>query len=58
MAILEIVTLPDPRLKIKSKDVETVDSQLSKLVSDMAETMKFAKALGLRLSRLVSIRDF
>jgi peptide deformylase len=47
MAVLEIVTLPDPRLKIKSKSVEKFDATLKKLVSDLADTMKFAKGIGL-----------
>jgi peptide deformylase len=47
MAVLEIVTLPDPRLRIKSTKVETFDSELKKLVKDMSETMIFANGIGL-----------
>ena len=47
MAVLEIITLPDPRLKIKSKPVTVFDESLKKLVQDMSETMAVAKGIGL-----------
>lgn len=47
MALLEIITLPDSRLREKSKDVTVFGPALKKLVADMAETMAWAKGIGL-----------
>ncbi|MFQ5785993.1 MAG: peptide deformylase [Alphaproteobacteria bacterium] len=47
MAILSIITAPDPRLKIVSAPVEQVDSELRKLMDDMLETMYAAPGIGL-----------
>jgi peptide deformylase len=47
MALLTIITLPDKRLREKSKPVTAFDARLKKLVSDMSETMHWAKGIGL-----------
>jgi peptide deformylase len=47
MAIREILEVPDPRLKIISKPVETFDESLKALVDDMFETMYAARGIGL-----------
>lgn len=47
MAILPIITAPDPRLKIKAKPVERVDATLRRLMDDMLETMYAAPGIGL-----------
>src|SRR5690606_12133633 len=47
MAIREILTVPDPRLKLKSQPVETVDDELRALMDDMLETMYAAPGIGL-----------
>jgi len=47
MAILPIVEVPDPRLRLVSKPVETVDDAVRRLVSDMIETMYDAHGIGL-----------
>jgi len=47
MALLEIIKLPDPRLREKSKDVTLFDRELKALVANMAETMGWAKGIGL-----------
>src|SRR5882724_3016420 len=47
MALLPILTAPDPRLKKKSKPIETVDAELRQLVDDMLETMYAAPGIGL-----------
>ena len=47
MAILELVTAPDPRLKLKSQPVPEVDSALRRFMADMIETMIDAKGIGL-----------
>jgi peptide deformylase len=47
MALREIITLPDPRLRLVSKPVETIDDSLRKLIDDMFETMYEAPGIGL-----------
>ncbi len=47
MAIREIITAPDPRLKQVSKPVERVDDELRRLMDDMLETMYAAPGIGL-----------
>jgi len=47
MAILPILETPDPRLRVVSKPVETVDGELRALIDDMFETMYDAPGIGL-----------
>lgn len=47
MAILPILEVPDPRLRVISKPVETIDDELRTLVADMFETMYAAPGIGL-----------
>ena len=47
MAVLPIVEIPDPRLRLVSTPVETVDDDTRALVADMIETMYAAKGIGL-----------
>jgi peptide deformylase len=47
MAILPIITLPDPRLRQTSKPVERVDAEILRLLDDMLETMYDAPGVGL-----------
>jgi len=47
MAIREILVAPDPRLRQKSKPVETVDDAVRALMDDMLETMYAAPGIGL-----------
>jgi len=47
MAILPIITLPDPVLRKKSEPVERVDDDLRKLADNMLETMYDAPGVGL-----------
>jgi len=47
MAIREILTVPDPRLKLVSKPVDAVDDALRALMDDMVETMYDADGIGL-----------
>lgn len=47
MAILPILEVPDPRLRVISKPVETIDDDLRRLVADMLETMYDAPGIGL-----------
>jgi len=47
MAILPIITAPDPRLKLQAKSVDKVDAQVRRLMDDMLETMYVAPGIGL-----------
>ncbi len=47
MALLPILTAPDPRLKKKSRPVGTVDEEVRRLMDDMLETMYAAPGIGL-----------
>src|SRR5881392_1813949 len=47
MALLPIITAPDPRLKIKAKPVAKVDAKVRRLMDDMVETMYHAIGIGL-----------
>jgi peptide deformylase len=47
MALREIITLPDKRLRLVSDPVKQIDAGLRKLVDDMFETMYKAPGIGL-----------
>jgi peptide deformylase len=47
MAILPILTAPDPRLKKKAKAVAAVDDAVRRLMDDMLATMYAAPGIGL-----------
>lgn len=47
MALLPILTLPDPRLRKVSEPVDRVDAEIHKLLDDMLETMYEAPGIGL-----------
>ncbi|TGX55882.1 peptide deformylase [Sphingomonas gei] len=47
MAVLPILEVPDPRLRLISTPVETVDDALRDLVADMFDTMYDAPGIGL-----------
>ena len=47
MAVLPIVEIPDPRLRLVSKPVETIGDDTRTLVADMIETMYAASGIGL-----------
>lgn len=52
MALLEILTFPDPRLAKKSKPVEVVDEAITQLIDDMFETMYEAEGVGLAAAQV------
>ncbi|MCX6056373.1 MAG: peptide deformylase [Chloroflexi bacterium] len=57
MALLEIVTVPDPILRRKAHKVIDFDNEFHKLVSDMVETMREAPGVGLAAPQVgVSLR--
>src|ERR1700732_2265103 len=47
MALLPIITAPDPRLKIKAQPVPAVDARVRRLMDDMLDTMYQAIGIGL-----------
>lgn len=47
MALLPIITAPDPRLKVKTRPVAAVDDQVRRLMDDMLETMRKSIGIGL-----------
>lgn len=47
MALLEIITAPDARLKVKAKPVAKVTPALATLMDDMLETMYAENGIGL-----------
>ena len=47
MAVRPILEAPDPRLRVKSTPVETVDDGVRALIDDMFETMYAAPGIGL-----------
>jgi peptide deformylase len=47
MAVLPIITAPDPRLKIKAQPVAAVGDDVRRLMDDMLETMRKAIGIGL-----------
>ncbi len=49
MALLEILTIPDPRLKHKSSKVQLFDKELKNIVKDMYETL-YASGNGIGLA--------
>jgi len=52
MAILDILHFPDPRLRQRALDVESVDDALRKLIDDMFETMYQAPGIGLAATQV------
>jgi peptide deformylase len=47
MAVLPIITAPDPRLKLVAKPVDKVDAKVRRLMDDMLETMYGSIGIGL-----------
>lgn len=47
MAILDVITAPDSRLKVKARPVAAVDDRIRRLMADMLETMYAAPGIGL-----------
>ena len=47
MAVLEILTYPNPTLTRRAEEVEKVDGKVRKLISDMVDTMYASGGVGL-----------
>ena len=52
MAILPILKYPDPRLRNKAREVQTVNKKTQSLIDDMFETMIDAKGIGLAATQV------
>jgi peptide deformylase len=52
MSKLEILEIPDSRLRTVAKPVETFDGKLSRLIEDMTETMYSAEGIGLAATQV------
>ena len=52
MALLPILSYPDPRLRTIAEPVKTVDTDIKQLIKDMIETMYDAKGIGLAATQV------
>jgi peptide deformylase len=52
MALLNVLSYPDPRLHKVAKPVAAVDARVKKIVADMAETMYEAPGVGLAATQV------
>jgi peptide deformylase len=52
MALLSILTYPDPRLHTVAKPVPAVDARVRALIADMLETMYDAEGIGLAATQV------
>jgi len=56
MAILDILTFPNPQLQKVSMPIETFDEDLRRLVDDMVETMRKADGIGLAAPQIGELK--
>ena len=52
MAIMPIVLVPEPVLRLKTKKVRKIDASIQKLIDDMIETMHDAPGVGLAATQV------
>ncbi len=52
MSLLNILTIPDPRLREKAKEVTAIEEPIKKLAYDMVETMYANKGVGLAATQV------
>lgn len=52
MALLSVLTAPDPKLKIEAKPVMAVDDEVRRLMDDMLETMYAHEGIGLAATQV------
>lgn len=52
MAILEVLSFPDERLRTVAKPVHSVDDEIRTLIKDMFETMKAENGIGLAATQV------
>lgn len=56
MAILDVLTFPDPLLHRTAETVKIIDNKVKKLVDDMAETMYEAPGIGLAATQVGELK--
>lgn len=56
MALLPIITAPDPVLKTKAEPVTNIDGELVTLLDNMLETMYHSKGIGLAANQVGVLR--
>ena len=56
MALLDILTFPDPRLERTALPIKIIDDKVKKLVDDMADTMYDAQGIGLAATQVGELR--
>lgn len=52
MALLEVLSFPDERLRTVAEPVEKVDGEIKQLISDMFETMREENGIGLAATQV------
>ncbi|GGW96242.1 peptide deformylase [Alteromonas halophila] len=52
MALLEVLSFPDERLRTVAKPVESVNDEIKQLVADMFETMREENGIGLAATQV------
>ncbi len=55
MSVLQVLHIPDERLRKVAKPVEEVNAEIQRIVDDMFETMYAEKVLTRRQPELISI---
>ncbi len=55
MSVLQVLHIPDERLRKVAKPVEEVNAEIQRIVDDMFETMYAEEVLAWRQPRLISI---
>ena len=56
MAVLPVITAPDPRLKLVAKPVTHVDDNLRRFLDDLLETMYASEGIGLAATQVDDLR--
>ncbi len=57
MTLLKVLSVPDPKLRIKAKPVDLNDPSIGKILDDMVETMYHEEGLGLAAPQVgISLR--
>lgn len=52
MSVLEVLKVPDPRLRERAKDIVNIDDNIKKLAYDMIETMYASNGVGLAATQV------
>lgn len=55
MSVLQVLHIPDERLRKVAKPVEEVNAEIQRIVDDMFETMYAEEGIGLAATQLISI---